>query len=403
MARYRAGASVRIRALLFAVAVGAAIVLIGTRFVGALPTSEPSSAPLSVPNAAADHAPTSGLKPPNPSVLPPPENSCDTLLAGLSPRDRLAQLVMAGLDPANEAAATLAVTVDKVGAVFIGGSATRLLTDGRLPALRAKSGVPLLTAVDEEGGRVQRIDTLDGPMPSARRVAATMSPQQVIALAERRGQQLLARGVVMDLAPVADVSTAAADTVIGDRAFGGDASTVSTYAGAYAEGLRRAGVIPVLKHFPGHGNATGDSHQGLVRTPPLAALEAHDLLPYERLLSQGVPVVMLGHLDVPGLTDGLPATLSPAAYQLLREKYGFTGVAMTDDLGAMRAVTDQYSLPEAVAKAIRAGADLALWSAPSPVGPVLDRLERGVRTGELSGQRVRDAVTHVLRLKTGCR
>lgn len=394
MARYRAGASVRIHALLFAVAAGAVIVLIGTRFVDTSPTS--------VPRSAAEHTPTSGLRVPNSSALSPPENGCDTILAGLSPRDRLAQLVMAGIDPADEAAATRAVTVDKVGAVFIGGNATHLLTEGRLDALRVKSGVPLLTAVDEEGGRVQRIDALDGPMPSARQVAATMSPPQVIELAERRGRQLLARGVVMDLAPVADVSAAAADTVIGDRAFSGDPSTVGTYAGAYAEGLRRAGVIPVLKHFPGHGNATGDSHQGLVRTPPLAALEARDLLPYARLLSR-VSVVMLGHLDVPGLTGGLPATLSPAAYRLLREKYGFTGVAMTDDLGAMRAVTDQYSLPEAVTKAIQAGADIALWSAPSPAGPVLDRLERGVRTGELSEHRVRDAVTHVLRLKTGCR
>ncbi len=396
MARYRNGAPVRLRALLLAAAAGAAAGLVGTQFVGATPSSAPMT--------AAEYPPTSGLKAARPSVLPPrPENNCDTLLAGLGPRERLAQLVMAGLDPADEAAASRAVTVDKVGAVFIGGNGTHLLTGGRLTALRAKVGLPLLTAADEEGGRVQRIDALDGPMPSARQVAATMDPPQVVDLAERRGRQLLARGVVMDLAPVADVSAAAANTVIGDRAFGGDVSTVSTYAGAYAEGLRRAGVIPVLKHFPGHGNATGDSHQGLVRTPPLAALETHDLLPYSQLLPRGVPVVMLGHLDVPGLTDGLPATLSPAAYRLLREKYGFTGVAMTDDLGAMRAVTDQYSLPEAATKAIQAGADIALWSAPSPAGPVLDRLERGMRTGELSEQRVRDAVTHVLRLKTGCR
>jgi beta-N-acetylhexosaminidase len=140
-----------------------------------------------------------------------------------------------------------------------------------------------------------------------------------------------------------------------------------------------------------------------VRTPPLAALEATDLQPYTSLLPRGEPVVMLGHLDVPGLTDGVPASLSPAAYRLLRETYRFTGVAMTDDLGAMRAVTDEYSLPDAVVKAIAAGADLALWSSPAPVGPVLDRLERGVRTGELPEQRVHDAVTHILRLKTGCR
>jgi beta-N-acetylhexosaminidase len=320
----------------------------------------------------------------------------------LSQRDRLAQLVMVGLDPIDEVAANRVVTVDRVGAVFIGGNATHLLTGGRLEALRTKSVLPLLTAVDEEGGRVQRIDALDGSIPSPRELAATMSPQQVTELAQQRGEQLLARSVVMDLAPVVDVSDAAANTVIGDRSFSRDPSTVSTYAGAYADGLLRAGVIPVLKHFPGHGRATGDSHRGLVRTPPLAALEADDLRPYTILLSRGEPVVMLGHLDVPGLTDGVPASLSPAAYRLLREKYRFNGVAMTDDLGAMRAVTDEYSLPDAVAKAIAAGADLALWTSPAPAGPVLDRLERGVRAGELTEDRVRDAVTHVLRLKTGC-
>lgn len=323
-------------------------------------------------------------------------------MSSLSMRDRLAQLVMAGLNPLDEVAAERAVVVDKVGAVFIGGKATRLLTDGRLDALRAKSALPLLTAVDEEGGRVQRIDALDGSVPSARQLVATLSPRQVAEHARLRGQQLRARSVVMDLAPVVDVSDAAANTVIGDRSFSRDPATVSLYAGAYADGLRAAGVIPVLKHFPGHGRAMGDSHRGLVRTPPLAALQDVDLLPYTKLLSRGVRVVMLGHLDVPGLTDGRPASLSPAAYRLLRESYRFTGVAMTDDLGSMRAISDSYSLPEAVAEAIGAGADLALWSSPTPAGPVLDRLERGVRSGEFSEQRVHDAVTRVLSLKTGC-
>lgn len=391
----RPGVPVRVRALLLATAVGAAAVLFGTRFVDAPVTRE------ALPSA--EPTPSSGLQAALPSPMPPPADDCDELRSGLSLRDQLAQLVMAGVDPVDEAAATRVVTVDRVGGVFIGGTATHLLTDGRLEALRAKSALPLLTAVDEEGGRVQRIDALDGPMPSARELAAGTSPDQVAALAEHRGRQLLARGVVMNLAPVVDLSSAPADTVIGDRAFSGDATTVGTHAGAYADGLRRAGVIPVLKHFPGHGNATGDSHRELARTPPLTALQANDLRPYDTLLPRGVPVVMLGHLDVPGLTGGIPASLSPAAHRLLREGYGFTGVAMTDDLGAMRAVTDRYSLPDAVTGAIRAGADIALWSAPAPAGPVLDRLERGVRTGELPERRVRDAVRHVLRLKTGCR
>ncbi len=302
----------RTRALLLACAVGAAVGWFGVR-----PAADPAPA---TPFLAVDPAPSTSTTTSTTTPAPPPRNDCGRHIAKLTPRDRLAQLVMAGLDPADEVAATHVVTVDHVGAVFIGGTATRLLTGGRLAALRAKAEVPLLTAVDEEGGRVQRIDLLDGPTPSARQLAATMSPGQVSAVAQRRGEQLRARGVVMDLAPVVDVTGAAANTVIGDRSFSADPATVGTYAGAYADGLRRAGVIPVLKHFPGHGSGSGDSHLGLVRTPPLAALESGDLLPYATLIPRGQPVVMLGHLDVPGLTDGVPASLSPAAYRLRREK-----------------------------------------------------------------------------------
>jgi beta-N-acetylhexosaminidase len=381
----------RTRALLLAAAVGAAGCLLGVR------PAETAPPPVGEQLAVEPTSAVAGR------LLPRPASDCDHVMADLSLRERLGQLVMAGLDPGDVAAASRTVTVDRVGAVFIGGNATALLTGGQLAALRAKASLPLLTAVDEEGGRVQRIDALDGATPSARELADSMSPGQVTSLAEQRGKQLRARGVVMDLAPVVDVSDAPADTVIGDRAFSGDAATVGTYAGAYADGLRRAGVVPVLKHFPGHGRGDGDSHAGLVRTPPLASLEADDLQPYATLIPRGASVVMLGHLDVPGLTDGAPASLSPAAYRLLRGQYRFDGVAMTDDLGAMKAVTDAYSLPDAVTKAIVAGADIALWSAPAPTGPILDRLENAVRTGELSQDRVLDAVTHVLRLKTGCR
>ena len=402
----------RTRALLVALTAGAAVC------VAVIPresTVDPSA------SAAPSSAPAPSTSPPPPPVAgfgaalgphttaipsakqPQPASSCDALLAGLTPRDRLAQLVMAGLDPGDERQAMAVVSRDHVGSVFLGGNATRLLTGGRLDAVRAAARLPLLVAVDEEGGRVQRIDALDGSVPSARDVAATQSPGQVRLQGQRRGRQLLARGVTMDLAPVVDVTAAPASTVIGDRSYSADPAVVTRDAGAFAAGLRDAGVVPVLKHFPGHGRADGDSHTGLVRTPPLAALEADDLKPYADLLPQGMPVVMLGHLDVPGLTGGLPASLSPAAYRLLRGKYAFGGVAMTDDLGAMRAVTAKYSLPDAVLAALAAGADLALWSSPEAPGPVLDRLQRAEASGELPAARVREAVTRILHLKTGCR
>ena len=365
--------------------------------VAQAPTAASSSSPVQAPPVVRFDS----LSAPSPQAKPAAP-SCDGMYAGLSARDRLAQLVMAGANPADERQAMAVVRDDHVGGIFVGGNATRLLTGGRLDAVRAAAKLPVLVAVDEEGGRVQRIDALDGNLASARTLAATRSPEQVRSDGLRRGRQLAARGVTMDLAPVADVSAAAANTVIGDRSFSPDPTVVTRYAGAFADGLRDAGVVPVLKHFPGHGRANGDSHQGLVRTPPLAELEKDDLRPYRDLLPQGMPVVMLGHLDVPGLTGGAPASLSPAAYRLLRGEYGYAGVAMTDDLGAMRAVSAKYSLPDAVVKALSAGADVALWSAPEPTAPILDRLEKATRSGELPESRIHESVTRILHLKTAC-
>ena len=149
-------------------------------------------------------------------------------------------------------------------------------------------------------------------------------------------------GITIDFAPVVDVTTESDDEVIGDRSFGSDPAQVTDFAGAYAQGLRDAGLLPVLKHFPGHGHASGDSHEGGVVTPPLADLQANDLVPYRTLTTQAPVAVMVGHMQVPGLTGSDPASLSPDAYGLLRSgNYGgppFDGLVFTDDLSSMGAI-----------------------------------------------------------------
>ena len=123
---------------------------------------------------------------------------------------------------------------------------------------------------------------------------------------------------------------------------------VTDYAGAYARGLRDAGLLPVLKHFPGHGHGSGDSHTGSVTTPPIADLQTTDLVPYRTLTAQLPVGVMVGHMEVPGLTGSDPASLSPAAYALLRSgDYGgppFNGPVFTDDLSSMQAISDRFGV-----------------------------------------------------------
>jgi beta-N-acetylhexosaminidase len=174
---------------------------------------------------------------------------------------------------------------------------------------------------------------------------------------------------------------------------------VIDYAGAYAQGLRDAGVLPVLKHFPGHGHASGDSHEGGVVTPPLDELKTDDLIPYGVLTTQAPVAVMVGHMQVPGLTGTDPASLSPAAYGLLRSGGyggpGFGGLVYSDDLSSMGAINQRYSVPEAVLRALQAGADVALWVTTDEVPAVLDRLEKALAAGELSQARVDDSVLKV--------
>lgn len=204
------------------------------------------------------------------------------------------------------------------------------------------------------------------------------------------------------------------DEVIGDRSFSDDPAIVARYAGAFADGLRDAGIMPVFKHFPGHGHGSGDSHTGTVRTPPLSQLRADDLVPYRTLLpgrsTPQVPStgVMVGHLIVPGLTgDELPASISPAAMRLLRSGAGyggrpFDGPIFTDDLSGMAAISAKYPITEAVVRAVSAGADMALWLSTDDVPEVLAALTTAVRSGRLAEDRIDRSAARVLHSTAYC-
>jgi beta-N-acetylhexosaminidase len=363
-----------------------------------------ASAPAGVP--AAPGTVSAAVRPAAPLDNPVPAAPAPAVcgdVASLPLRDKLAQLVMVGVRNAADARAVVAD--HHVGGIFIGSwTDLSMLTDGSLAGIAGGAGpLALAVSVDEEGGRVQRLSSLIGSQPSPRVLAATRTPGEVYQIALTRGQAMRNLGITVDFAPVVDVTSAADGTVIGDRSFGSDPATVTEYAGAYARGLRDAGVLPVLKHFPGHGHGSGDSHTGGVQTPPLADLQNNDLIPYRTLAGQAPVAVMVGHLQVPGLTGSEPASLSPAAYNLLRSGgYGgppFGGAVFTDDLSSMAAISQRYGVAEAVLRSLQAGADVALWVTTTEVPAVLDRLEQAVHAGELSQQRVDDGVATVAGFK----
>ncbi|WP_280459640.1 glycoside hydrolase family 3 N-terminal domain-containing protein [Nocardia carnea] len=346
--------------------------------------------------------PTPGARSPEggtsaaPAPTTTPEDCAAEYLGQFTTREKLAQLLTVGVTGTEDA---LSVVRDhQVGGIFVGSwTDLSILTSGELEQVRAAAKVPLMVTTDEEGGRVSRLGSLIGTAPSARETAQTMTADQFYNATLDRARAMRDLGITVDFAPDIDVSSQPDDSVIGDRSFSDDPAVVTEYADAYIRAMHEMGLGTVLKHFPGHGAGTGDSHLGAVQVAPLEQLAARDLVPFRELIDSG-SAVMVGHLDVPGLTDpGVPASISPQVMSLLREGSGygatpFDGVIFTDDLSGMAAITDRMSIPEAVEATLVAGADNALWISTDAVGQVLDRLEEAVAAGRLPMDRVDESV-----------
>ncbi|MEZ2122598.1 glycoside hydrolase family 3 N-terminal domain-containing protein [Corynebacterium sp. CCM 9204] len=283
------------------------------------------------------------------------------------------------------------------GGIFIGSwTDPSLLTgsDRNIAALRDVIKRPFAVTIDAEGGRVVRQPGIFGHLPSPRTMAETMTPEQVRALAAELGTKLAGAGITVDFAPVLDTTGEPASAAIGDRSFSSNPDRAAQYASAFANGLRDAGITPVFKHFPGHGHATGDSHYDQVLTPDLEALKELDLKPYGPVLAAAPGAVMIGHMIVPGLgEEGLPATLNPAVYELLRRGdypggEPFDGVIYTDDLSGMMAVNTLLTAPQAVLESLRAGADVALWISTDDLVAAVDTVDRAVTAGEFQEEQL---------------
>ncbi|MEZ0353993.1 glycoside hydrolase family 3 N-terminal domain-containing protein [Mycobacterium sp. pR1184] len=336
-------------------------------------------------------------------AAPPAPPVCGDPTAKLSTRDKLAQLLMVGVKNADDARAV--VNGYHVGGIFIGSWTDLDIFKGPLAEIAGNAGpLPLAVSVDEEGGRVSRLKSLIGTAPSPRQLAQSQTVEQVRDQAAQRGKKMHDLGITVDFAPVVDVSDEPDDDVIGNRSFSNDPAVVTAYAGAYAQGLRDAGVLPVLKHFPGHGHGSGDSHKGGVVTPPLSDLQTSDLVPYRTLITATPVAVMVGHLQVPGLTGDDPASLSRPAVQLLRDGIGygappFNGPVFSDDLSSMAAISDRFGVAEAALRSLQAGIDVALWVTTDEVPAVLDRLEKAVSAGELALPGVDQSLVRVATMK----
>ncbi len=254
-------------------------------------------------------------------------------------------------------------------------------------------------STDTEGGPVSRLANVLGAIPSAREMAAEWTPAQVESTMAARGRALRNLGITMDLAPVLDTASPTDPVAYeSQRSFSATPQVVAAYGAAYAAGLRAAGVVAVGKHFPGLGHASADTDTGPATDPPLSELRGDDLIPFTRVVASGLPVVMVGHPIVPGLTNGLPASLTAATYALLRTTLHFRGVTMTDSLAAGAISAAGYSEAEAAVAAVRAGVDMPMIDA-STWQPVTDALVAALTDGTISRARLDASVTRILAAK----
>lgn len=368
---------------------------------------------LGAPAYVAERAGATGV----PTTVASTTTTCPALITvrGWSLTRLAAQVVSIPIQESDVGSALSEVRQGAGGLVLFGSAAPASLGRSLAQLSRAAlGGVTPFVMTDEEGGAVQRMANLVGSMPAARTMGATMTAAEIQLLVTRVARSMRAAGVTMDLAPVLDLDGRAGPNLtdaIGTRSFGTSPTLASRDGLAFAAGLKAGGVLATVKHFPGLGGASANTDVRAATTRPWSTLVARDLLPFEAAIRAHVPAVMVSNASVPGLTMR-PASLSPTVITtVLRGRFGFTGLVVTDALsaGAIRAAG--YSIASATVAALRAGADMVMYNTgrTSSVAPLftstVSAIVTAVTSGHLSRSRLVNAVAHVLaakRIVAGC-
>lgn len=263
------------------------------------------------------------------------------------------------------------------------------------------SSQPLLLGVDQEGGRVARLPGGLVNFPLNKQIGQVNNPEFSFKVGTLLGQELKEFGLNLDFAPVLDINSNPNNPVIGDRSFGNDAEIVSKLGVQTMKGIQSQNVITTIKHFPGHGDTSVDSHLDLpVVNKSLKELKELELIPFERAINQGADVVMVAHILLPQLDKANPGTMSKAVMtDLLRKQLGFTGVIITDDM-TMGAITEHFDIGQAAVESVKAGSDIILVGHDfQNVVKIISSLKTAVQNGEISEQRLNESLERIIQLK----
>ena len=261
--------------------------------------------------------------------------------------------------------------------------------------------VGLFVCVDQEGGRVNAFDFGElSQFPAPYYWAQYDDPLFIESAAYIICREILDLGCNMNFAPVLDVYGIPDKTVIGDRSMGGDPEAIGRYGISYIKGAERAGVIPVAKHFPGHGYTNVDSHVDLP-VVDLGADELHewDMKPFKMAIENGAEAIMTSHVLYNSLDSDYPATLSSKIlHEILREQYGFQGVIISDGI-AMGALSNNYDITETLRLSFKAGIDLILVHSKYDITDLKKKVYRLYRQGEITEEEIDQGVRRILELK----
>lgn len=258
---------------------------------------------------------------------------------------------------------------------------------------------PLFISVDQEGGRVMRFKTHFTQFPSMLDVASLDSPKLVFELHQVIARELSACGVNLSYSPCCDILTNPENKVIGDRSYGTNAESVEKFISAAIRGLQTCGLLSCAKHFPGHGSSLKDSHFDLplVKTA-VEELRSRELIPFIKASKSRAEFMMMAHLLVESIDPKLPTSLSPKAYDFLRQETKFSKIIITDEM-EMKAISDKYTIEQAALMAWTAGADMLLYRYMEDAQKALSAIRDAVKKKAIKREDVLEKLTRVEKCK----
>lgn len=335
------------------------------------------------------------------------EETIEDQIARMTLDEKIGQLIMVGVEGENFSPEMEdLIQKEKVGGIILlpknissAEQTLKLLND--LKKANEVNKIPLFLSVDEEGGTISRLPDEFGSLPTTREIGSMNNPDFSFEVGQLLANQVKAFGYNMNMAPVLDVDSNPDNPVIGDRSFGSDPEVVASLGIATMKGMQEERVIPVVKHFPGHGDTSVDSHSSMpILDADLERLNSLELIPFKKAIEEGADAVMTAHILFPKIDSSNPATLSGKVINgILRESLGFEGVIITDDL-TMGAIRNSYSAGQAAVRAFLAGHDILLICHEyDNYYMAIQAMKEAVTSGKIKEEQVDRSVQRILTLK----